>query len=343
MTTSPNNNPTPEPIFDNAPGSETAGEAFEGTLVEMGPWMLSLMAHLGVIILALFLVWSTMVAGPDEPVGPVSVDLTKKTDKEPLKLSDNPDLSKKKSQRNPKTETVVTPRPDFRPVDSKVPDIIGVGPTNDLSKFINQAPTSGDDGLFEDPGKTPPGGERPGRIVFIIDASGSVIDGFDFVINELRATIRKLDEDQKFTVIFFQRGFAMEATDAKGRGMKPATLERKTAISNWITPESGRVSPAGSSDPRPALKLAFAYKPDLVYILSDNITGRGIYQLDRDKLLNDIDTLNVADATIHTIQFLYPDPLATLETIAQRTKGKHRFVGASELTRRAERRKGPGA
>lgn len=337
---------TPEAIVES--GGESASEAVHDTVVEMGPWMVSLMAHLGVIILALFLVWSTMVAQPDEPVGPVSVEMKRPVNEELLKSDDKPLIDHNKAQRNPKSEPVATTQPDFRVIKNSPLEHVGVGPQTNPIKAIFTAPTPGDDGLFEDPGKGRGEFGPAKRIVFVIDASGSVIDGFDFVINELRRTIHKLDEDQSFSVVFFQHGFALEAAPggSKGRGMHKATWERKVAVCDWITTSSGHITPSGSSDPRPALTRAFAYKPDLVYILSDNITGRGVYQLDRDDLLKDISTLNVTRsgdprATIHTIQFLYPDPLDTLEAISKRTKGTHRFVRESDLV--GPRPKGPGA
>lgn len=337
---------TPEPILES--DGESATEAVHDTVVEMGPWMVSLMAHLGVIILALFLVWSTMAQQPDEPVGPVSVEMKRPINDKLLESDDKPLIDRRKAQRNPKSEQVAVEQPQIQTVRNVLPDLIGPGPSGQLSDFINKQPTSGDDGLFEDPGKGLGEFGPAKRIVFVIDASGSVIDGFDFVINELRSTIHKLDEGQSFSVIFFQHGFALEAAAKGSRGMHAATWERKVAVCDWITTSSGHITPSGSSDPRPALRRAFAYKPDLVYILSDNITGRGVYQLDRDDLLKDIKTMNTIRgksaqprATIHTIQFLYPDPLDTLEAISKRTKGTHRFVRESDLV--GPRPKGPGA
>jgi hypothetical protein len=87
------------------------------------------------------------------------------------------------------------------------------------------------------------------------------------------------------------------------------------------------VRPEGSSDVRPALRAAFSdvFPPDVVYILSANITGAGQYEINRKVLLEALATYNPAEgklarqadgsgvrvgpALVYAIQFLQPDPL----------------------------------
>jgi hypothetical protein len=96
--------------------------------------------------------------------------------------------------------------------------------------------------------------------------------------------------------------------------------------------EAGNIIPRGSTDPVAAIKLAMRYKPELVFILSDNITGKGRYEVDRSELLKLLEESNKdKKIKINTIQFLYPDPLKTLETISKEHGGIHKFITESDL------------
>lgn len=85
------------------------------------------------------------------------------------------------------------------------------------------------------------------------------------------------------------------------------------------------------------MKQTLAYKPQLLFILSDNITGLGQWETNQDSLIAAVQHANVGGTKINTIQFLYDDPLArlgkhrTLELVADRTGGRFRFVDARAL------------
>ena len=84
------------------------------------------------------------------------------------------------------------------------------------------------------------------KIIYVIDASGSLIDTLPFVINELKRSISQLSSKQEFTVIFFQSGTAIEVPP---RGWKTATSEVKQKVADWITLENGNIIPQGSTNP----------------------------------------------------------------------------------------------
>jgi hypothetical protein len=168
-------------------------------------------------------------------------------------------------------------------------------------------------------------------IVYVVDASGSLVDTLAFVIDELRTSIRKLSPEQRFTVIFFQRDTAIEVP-VPHRGLKKATDETKRAVSDYIDLTAGNIVPGGSSNPKRALEEALRLRPDLMFVLSDNITGKGQYAIDQEELLDLIEKAKGsrnADTMINTIQFLYPDPLGTLKKIADAHGGRYKFVDAS--------------
>jgi hypothetical protein len=171
------------------------------------------------------------------------------------------------------------------------------------------------------------------KVVYLVDASGSLIDTLPFVIKELKRSISELSDAQSFSVIFFQDMDVIEAPPA-GQ-LKKATTEKRQQIITWL--DSGSVIPKGSSQPVEALKKALSYKPDLLFILSDNITGRGRYEVDQKNLLKAIQLANRGGTKINTIQFLYPDRLSeigmkgTLEQISDQSGGVYKFLDGKEL------------
>ena len=95
-----------------------------------------------------------------------------------------------------------------------------------------------------------------------------------------------------------------------------------------------RVRPEGPADDRELrrvvpqgllyLRRAFNLDPEVVYLVSTDITGAGAYEIDRDELFSLLDELNPADsndrrrAIIRCIQLLEEDSLETLREIARR-------------------------
>ena len=104
-----------------------------------------------------------------------------------------------------------------------------------------------------------------------------------------------------------------------------------------VSVDAGHITPKGLSNPVKALQLALRYKPQLLFILSDDITGHGRYEADQRRLLADIRRANKAGTKINTIQFLYRDKLEsyglkpTLQLIAERSGGIYKFLDGREL------------
>lgn len=184
------------------------------------------------------------------------------------------------------------------------------------------------------------GGGAARRIVFVVDASGSMVGAFPVVTAELTRSLTNLSSAQSYSVIFFQRDEAV-VVPPKGK-LTPATNEAVTRTMRWIR-ES--VVPSGRSNPVAALERALKLKPQVVFLLSSNITGSGRYEVDLAALMARLDKLNPANkvdgrrpVVINCIQFLDPDPLDALRSIAA-THGAqggpgnsaYRFLGRSEL------------
>ena len=162
------------------------------------------------------------------------------------------------------------------------------------------------------------------RIVFVVDASGSLIDSMPRVVEEVNQSIDQLDPDQQFSVIFYQGNQVFEAPPT---GLKGGSDRAKAQIQAWILPSAGHVLPQGFSNPIEAMRIAMTYNPDLVCLYSDTVTGIRPGEIGRDELLRQVNQLTQdRGVTISTIQFFYNDPEQTLETLAAHHGGIYRFV-----------------
>ena len=91
-----------------------------------------------------------------------------------------------------------------------------------------------------------------------------------------------------------------------------------------------------------------ALTPEVIFLLSSNITGSGRYEMNPEALLAALDALNPVDpltgrrgTDINCVQFLDEDPLEALKLIARRHGGgddarsneadAYRFLNRSEL------------
>ena len=204
-------------------------------------------------------------------------------------------------------------------------------------------------------------GSNARNIVYVVDASGSMLTYLPIVIDELVRSIDKLSENQSFAVTFFQQNEALlvpgphdpdpgdeDARRRRGRSgghdrprLLPATPENKLHVFNWIDLDARNVRATGRSNPIAAIRLALEQlepQPDVVFILSTDITGIGEYEVDQEELLALIRRANRDKdgghkAVIKTIEFVYEDRLDTLRKIAEENGGPdgHRFLSREEL------------
>ncbi|MBT4523452.1 MAG: hypothetical protein HOC21_00855 [Phycisphaerae bacterium] len=159
------------------------------------------------------------------------------------------------------------------------------------------------------------------RIVYVVDASGSMLLHLTTVLDELERSLRTLHPKQEFGILFFQQKKAI-AVPPKGE-LVSATAKNINKAMRWID-TSGKVIPAGGSNPIIALKSAMRLHPDVIYLLSENITGAGRYEVPADELLEAINKLNPVDkrnglrkVQINCIQYLSQDVAGTMRKIAE--------------------------
>lgn len=329
-----------------------AREEIGATLTALMPWGISILAHVGLIVLAFFLVWQTIVEKEHTPVvpnliGPPTVSAPSNTIEETMELT---------SAGGATLSIQVSPT---EPVD-----VVAIGFEMPGLPIVGES--FGDlDSSFRGPGKD----KIPGIIfdddvlgsssdvVFLIDASGSMVDVLPFVINELKRSVNQMQTttvnnkkfEKKATVIFFSGEGVDEVPGGGGvKGLRTMTPQFKAQISEWVSLENFNYSTGGrgSAHVKAALQRALSYKPQLVILLSDNLTGGGQgatqHELMQDDLLALIHKHNKAQppAKIDTIQFLYEDPLvrqglpATLNRIADETGGVFKFISQTDLNLR---------
>jgi hypothetical protein len=133
------------------------------------------------------------------------------------------------------------------------------------------------------------------RVVYICDGSGSMMDVFWRVRTELKKAVEVLKPMQAFNVIFF--------SDVDVVALNKTTLVMGTPENKRKAFEvSESMSAAGSTDPLPAIRMAFAQKPELIYVLTDGFENATSYR-----------------AVIDEFQRLNPDKKVRVNTILIRS------------------------
>jgi hypothetical protein len=193
----------------------------------------------------------------------------------------------------------------------------------------------------------PPGGGQNGprgavfgnggnarKIIFICDSSGSMTTKFASLKEQLNKAIAKLKVPQSFDVIFFQDGKAIAFSQAKLKqeSLQLANVDNRRSASQFLED----VTVAATSDPMPALTVAFARKPDLVYFLTDGDFPDNDAVYKRIKELNKPDPATGVKAKINTIAFVNDKDTDVeyrklLERIANENDGTFNVVDESKL------------
>jgi von Willebrand factor type A domain len=99
--------------------------------------------------------------------------------------------------------------------------------------------------------------------IYVVDCSGSMIDEerLTRAKEALRKSVRGLQEPQRFHVIFYND----QPITMPGGFAKSAGLAQKDQFTAWLR----MIEPDGETDPRGALGLAIAQRPDAIFLLSD--------------------------------------------------------------------------
>ncbi len=197
-------------------------------------------------------------------------------------------------------------------------EILGIGTTGgDLGKDGFSIPLGGAGPEFFGLG-----GEARGarNIVYVVDRSGSMLNTFSGVVRELKESIGALRRTQRFHVIFFNSGAPLENPP---RRLVSAVRSHRRAAFRFLD----QIAPMGGTDPRPAMRRAFAVEPDLIYFLTD-----GEFEGHAQSMFSMLDKLNrMRDVRIFTIAYVNQRGGAVLERIAREHNGEYRFVSEDEI------------
>lgn len=306
----------------NAPNEGRALRIVERSL----PWFMSLALHLLMVMTGFLVVWSVTYLRSDAPQ--TAIDPGEQHEQVVQLIAD---------------DFLASPAPLIDPIDVGSPPIEAPPMDVMVAPDMFAAPSPGASQVFMDAGEAAEarfaGTSATGanRIVYVLDASGSMRLRFPIVVNELMRSLDRLREEQQFLVVLFQNDEALvpDFLRARPRLLTP-TPEHRGAITRWLDEVVAR----GTSSPIEALRLATQLKPDTIFLLSNNITGAGQYELSQAALFEELDRLNpVSRSTgrraivINAIQFLDEDPLDTMRLIAERHgvgPSSYNFIGKAE-------------
>jgi hypothetical protein len=159
--------------------------------------------------------------------------------------------------------------------------------------------------------------ENVGKIVYILDRSGSMADSIDVVKAEVVRSIKALTADQQFHVIFYSSGPPVQLPR---RALVPATDASKDEAVKFLD----TVLAQGETDPTQALKDAFALKPDTICLLTDGEFDRQVVDL--------VKQLNTdGKVRVYTFAFQYKTGEALLKQIADENGGKYKYISERDI------------
>ncbi|MEM9914069.1 MAG: hypothetical protein AAF911_03815 [Planctomycetota bacterium] len=300
----------------------------DGAMVWLVPWAISLLAHAGLVIVAVFVVWSVQqVLDDDEVIVPL------------VTLSDTPGtpLEVEVVQRL-ETQTPAMAAP---PVPEPVPmelelelDLAMPGIGEPMAAETPSFELNLNDAAEFDTNFFGSGGNAK-NIVFVLEADGSIISDYPQIVNELARSLRDMSEKQRFSVIVFD---GQDTKEVPPRGLKRATADAKAQTIQWLR-DPGNVETRKTGDPIKAMERAFRLKPELIFLLSQNLynPGRSQYELERGEILDAVTRGSRGGIVVNTIEFNDLDRLAfdsdgnkiratLMEEIAELTGGEYLAV-----------------
>ena len=281
------------------PEHRSVADEVNATLMGLIPWGISLLLHVGLLLLAFFIAWSTAVEPDDEaPVTP-SLSYT-----ETPQMMEMQETQVERVQQRSATQTQVQVT---QPTVSTTPAGAGAELAADLAPPASAAMDYEGEEAAENEVRFMGSKGNARTVAFLIDASGSLIDTLPHVVRYLQEiTLPQLSPKQQFAILFFQGSTVIEVPP---RGLTIATQDNKQQAIQWLA--TNPIDAAFGTDPTAAIRRALQYKPQLLFILSDNLTnaGAGPYEIPQWKLIQQIKEQNVGNTKIKTIQFIYPDPL----------------------------------
>lgn len=308
------------------------------------PWGGSLTLHAVVIVAAAFIAWRVIPDHGDSP--PISVSFEKPAIA-PAMLTPTPPATP--AQADETLERLLSPPVDMLKTEAPaVPNLPAPPEINEPAPadFQPIQIAQGEPLEVEFSGL---GASDARDIVYVVDASGSMITSMPDVLAELRRSIDRLHPAQRFQVLLFRTPPPGSADPTSFQWLslpaglrKPvlidATKKNKRAISDWLD----TITPKMRSNPLPALEAALNLKPDAIFVLSSGASDPALLGRTPEEILARLDRLNPVGkngarrVVIQTVQVLDDDPLELLRRIARAHGGEsgYKFISRDDLARR---------
>jgi hypothetical protein len=280
-------------------------------------WLISVALHAGSLAVMFLVVFPFTAREPgDLPLA--RLDVIGPVDATPYLPPPHPDLADPTAKPDPLEVRIAPDKVDRLSELSlaKKPElsIIGIGAGGgDFSEYGLTA-GSGSGPEFFGLGSSARGARR---IVYVVDRSGSMLDTFVHVQEELKRSINELRRSQKFHVIFFNTGEPLENPPKRPIAAIKAQKKKFFAFLDNVFPE-------GSTHPERAMRRALGTEPDLIYFLTD-----GEFH---PSLLPKLDNWNKdRRVRIFTIAFFDQAGAELLERIAREHGGDFKFVTEDDV------------
>ncbi len=168
--------------------------------------------------------------------------------------------------------------------------------------------------------------DKGGSFAYVIDCSGSMTarGSLDVAKRELLSSLAQISPDARFAVVFYNLD-AQVFTDPAGRpGLMAANSTNKARVRTLLS----TVRPDGGTDHMLALKTAFAFRPEVIFFLTDAdlITRQDVAEL----------LAEVGKTRIQAIEFGQVSGLggsAPLKSLAKATGGSYRYIDVNTFAR----------
>ncbi len=157
------------------------------------------------------------------------------------------------------------------------------------------------------------------KVVYVVDASASLMNYIDVIIEQMHSSIDALLPTQWFHIVLAKPRQVAEFEPCR---LVPGTRRYKQQAEAFLATVNG-IPEAGKADPIEGFRRAFAAKPEMIYFLTD-----GDYPTIHDQLLRELDELNPRREIKITVIGFSRSPLTRpfLERLAREHGGHCRFV-----------------
>ena len=206
----------------------------------------------------------------------------------------------------------VQPTRTMADVELKIPDGFEIGQPS----IGNGVGGHGHGGMFD-------GAAGAESVAFVIDASVSMRGGrMERALEQLFDSIRSLNEDQSFFLVFFNKKTYPMMWPAIERRLIPATEYNKERVIYWAK----HVVPDNNTQPQNALRMALKLKPQLLYFLTDGEIPDSTIDIAKDHCtrVTRMNSVQISDVPFFVVQEKDLNPL--LAEIAQIGGGTYRIV-----------------